>query len=297
MKTYSLRTELAVIAGLSIAAAGYMATYFLPGLIPIPVTSPTFVSHWWDKLLTLIPQEFLLFVIGTFTLTFSLYWILGGLFLLAHSFPYYRIQLGKDKQLISSLKAVLYNQIIIGNIFALVVYPIHLWRGMPISTEQLPSIPRVLVELAFFTFIEEIIFFSVHYLLHSNKSLYGMIHKQHHEWTAPVGLVALYCHPIEHVLANMIPITIGPLILGSHLLTIWIWFASATFITVNVHSGVHLPFLPSPESHDFHHKRFNQNYGVIGLLDYIFGTDKEFRAAEDHKYHQTYLGLEYPRNN
>ncbi|PIO72857.1 hypothetical protein TELCIR_05189 [Teladorsagia circumcincta] len=28
---------------------------------------------------------------------------------------------------------------------------------------------------------------------------------------------------------------------------------------------------PSPEAHDYHHKVFNECFGVLGILDYIYG--------------------------
>jgi methylsterol monooxygenase len=30
-------------------------------------------------------------------------------------------------------------------------------------------------------------------------SSYGRFHKIHHEWKAPIGLAAVYFHPIEHI--------------------------------------------------------------------------------------------------
>ena len=53
------------------------------------------------------------------------------------------------------------------------------------------------------------------------------------------------------------------------------------------HSGYHLPFLPSSEAHDFHHLRFNVNYGTLGILDYLHGTDVQFRNNKAYDRHVT----------
>ena len=85
---------------------------------------------------------------------------------------------------------------------------------------------RILLELPMFIIVEEFGFYYSHILLHS-KLLYKSLHKIHHEWTAPVGLAALYAHPLEHILSNLLPIALGPLLLGSHLLTAWLWYVVA----------------------------------------------------------------------
>lgn len=35
--------------------------------------------------------------------------------------------------------------------------------------------------------------------LFHHPTLYKRFHKQHHEWTAPIGVVATYAHPLEHL--------------------------------------------------------------------------------------------------
>jgi methylsterol monooxygenase len=70
---------------------------------------------------------------------------------------------------------------------------------------------------------------------------------------APIAVTAMYCHPIESIFSNMVPIFLGVFIMGSHVATAWLWFSLAILFTLNAHSGYHLPFLPSPEFHDFHH--------------------------------------------
>ena len=77
----------------------------------------------------------------------------------------------------------------------------------------------------------------------------------------------------------------GPFICGSHLATSWLWYSLALFSTLNSHSGYHLPLMPSPEAHDFHHLKFNQCYGVLGILDYLHGTDILFRSNKAYQRH------------
>ena len=48
--------------------------------------------------------------------------------------------------------------------------------------------------------------------------------------------------------------------------------------TLIEHSGYHLPFLQSSEYHDFHHLKFDQNFGTFSLLDWLNGTDAKWRA-------------------
>src|SRR2546428_69911 len=79
------------------------------------------------------------------------------------------------------------------------------WRGFEWKT--LPAFHWVIFELIIFILLQEIGFYYFHRLLHL-PSLYKRIHKQHHEWTAPISITAIYCHPIEHI-TNLLSVAIG----------------------------------------------------------------------------------------
>lgn len=116
-------------------------------------------------------------------------------------------------------------------------------------------------------------------------------------------------------LSNMMPAVAGPMILGSHVTTTSLWYSLALISTTISHCGYHLPFLPSPEFHDFHHlksavlqmrfshfcfkwsvldccpyrpppwSRFNNCFGVMGVLDRLHGTDSKFRETKQYERH------------
>lgn len=67
--------------------------------------------------------------------------------------------------------------------------------------------------------------------------------------------------------------------MSSHVVVAWAWYTLAIINTLTVHSGYHFPGMISPESHDFHHLKFTENYGVLGILDYLHGTDRLFRSS------------------
>jgi len=150
---------------------------------------------------------------------------------------------------------------------------------MVLDMRELPSLFDAARQLAIIVLAEEVLFYHSHRLLH-HPALYRRFHKNHHEWTAPVGLASVYCHPLEHVLSNAGPAMIATLAARAHVVVFYAFSFLAVVNTTVVHAGYHFPFVyPSPEHHDFHHETFNSNFGVTGLCDYIYGTDAKFKES------------------
>ena len=109
-------------------------------------------------------------------------------------------------------------------------------------------------------------------------------HKLHHRTKANLGLLAWHCTPTEHILLNLTPALLGPLLTQillpppytTHLVTYYTWIAAATANSVLAHTGFR-SWLNDPGKHDLHHERaFDPrravNFGTMGMCDWVHGT-------------------------
>lgn len=134
----------------------------------------------------------------------------------------------------------------------------------------LPTVKEVLQDCFLCVVGCEIIFYYSHRILH-HPTLYRRIHKQHHQFTAPIALVAQYAHPLEYVLSSILPLWLPPQILGCHIVTCCIFWGCATIETVIAHSGFNF-FSVLAQKHDLHHEKSRVNFGTLWFLDYLHGT-------------------------
>jgi len=264
--------------------------------------SGDFWQRQWEILYLMFNGNELLLTVGaSWIFTFVVFWALNAFLILLDLTGWpsfllnYKIQPDKNtplkkSDLLRAVKVVLYNQTVVSIPLLYCFYLAMQWRGCPVSSSHLPTFQWAVVELAVFSLVEEFCFYYSHRLLHHPR-IYKYVHKMHHEWTASIGIIGIYCHPLEHVLSNLFPVVFGPILMGSHLATTWLFFAIALFSTTVAHSGYHFPFLPSPEAHDFHHLKFTQNFGVLGVLDRLHGTDTQFRKSLAYKRHFLLLSL------
>jgi fatty acid hydroxylase domain-containing protein 2 len=235
--------------------------WLLPSWVPTLQLLMETYGRWWSL------------VIGGNIVSFLSFWVCGGLMtipaLLGSKF--WKIQQNRwldIKMLMQSLPLISFNYVLAG-----VTLPAMALCVLPDSCYDFSALPDTYILVRdgiVWLLAEEILFFYSHRFFHVNKAAYARIHKIHHTWTAPVAWVAMYCHPVEQLVSNILPLAIGPLICHSHVASIAVYVAGGLFHTCAVHSGYWI--CDDNGMHDYHHEKFNVNFGMSGAMDYIYGT-------------------------
>ncbi|KAL4809841.1 hypothetical protein BDV18DRAFT_49796 [Aspergillus unguis] len=184
------------------------------------------------------------------------------------------------------------NQILTTSIHIAVLAAMH-FSGAERKTiflvdREIPALGTVVKQIAVSLVLQEGIFYHAHRALHHPR-LYK-IHKKHHEFSTPIALAALYAHPIEYIMSNIIPVALPPFLVGGHILTFWFMLAGALFQALISHSGYYLPPVVGWTMivHDLHHEFSGGNYGIMGVCDFLYGT--RFTSREEKVQQRKALG-------
>jgi 4-alpha-methyl-delta7-sterol-4alpha-methyl oxidase len=156
-----------------------------------------------------------------------------------------------------------------------------------IHAGELPPWYIIISHFLIFVYFDDLIFYWLHRALHTSW-LYKKIHSIHHRFNVPWAVAAHYMHPIEFIITSL-NVLLGPILLGTHVVILWIWVIFRQWEAAEGHCGYDVPWNPSrlfpfyegSAYHDFHHAKFKGNYsGFTGYLDRLFGT-----RSTDYKEH------------
>jgi sterol desaturase/sphingolipid hydroxylase (fatty acid hydroxylase superfamily) len=133
------------------------------------------------------------------------------------------------------------------------------------------SVGLTLIKIFLIANLSNIFFYLSHYLLHT-KLLFKLIHYKHHEFIEPIAVAAVYAHPLEHLVTNVLSFIIPFILIGTNYIAGIILVCIGTFITIHAHCTYTI--FNMKNEHLIHHKLFKYNYGFGGYLDWFFNTYK-----------------------
>ena len=155
-----------------------------------------------------------------------------------------------------------------------------LLRMSHVHAGPLPAWWVIPLQLLFFILLDDFLFYWVHRGLHESRWLFRKVHSIHHRIMTPWAITGHYMHPVEYLLTGTLMLA-GPLLVGCHVVTLYLWIIIRQWEAAEGHAGYDFPWSPShlmPFSdgathHDFHHAKVKGNYaGFFPWTDAAFGT-------------------------
>jgi len=168
---------------------------------------------------------------------------------------------------------VLFNQLVVMSLFALVLYGLATAFGFQIAPmHPIPTFSKMLIHSLIYTLLFELFAYTGHRIQHMIPRLFRSFHALHHSTHASLGISADFMHPVDYILEGAIPTFVPLLIVNPHVVTMWYLVSITAILSVHGHGAYKFPLLPSPIDHLRHHQYPTVNFG-IGLLDFLCRTD------------------------
>jgi len=243
------------------------------------------VQALWSDAVTSAPEWILVAVIP-YLLHQVVYWGMVGFFgyVDRHNKPAfiarYRIQSGKSKRPPRSRvwRNILFTQTVLSPMMMLWLWGMLRLRGWT-ATDHMPGLFETLLQLAGLSVCAVIWFYTSHRFLHRPWWM-KRVHRVHHEFRTTTAVASIYAHPAEFVFANFLTLGLGVILIAPTLPVLYLWTILSVHTVVAHHSGYAVPWMSWSVHHDWHHYRYKECFGTIGLLDTLFGTEKEFATFE-----------------
>ncbi|MCL6416945.1 sterol desaturase family protein [Aestuariirhabdus sp. Z084] len=175
-----------------------------------------------------------------------------------------------------SVGRIIQNNIILAALLVL-FWPLIKLSG--VHDGALPAWYIIIIQLLFFVFLDDFLYYWMHRYMHENKWLLRHVHSVHHRIRNTCGINGNYMHWLEFSLTAFLTL-VGPMLIGAHIYVIWIWVIIRQFEGADGHIGYDVPWNPAhlfpvyqgPVYHDFHHAKFKGNYaGFLPYLDKYLG--------------------------
>lgn len=240
----------------------------------------------WASLASAAPSWVLLGV-GAWLVHQVVFWGAVGLFTIVDRtdkpdfIARYRIQDGTPRipGRAKVLRVLALNQLFFAPLMLALLTGLLALRGWQVEAE-LPSVPRLLLELVGLGACSVGFFYATHRFLHRPWWM-KKVHRVHHEFRTSHAWASEYAHPVEFLVGNFGTLSLGIVLFAPHLATIYVFVVVAMLQILVHHAGYALPWAPWAVHHDWHHYRYKEAFGTLGVLDRLFGTQPELSAMKD----------------
>lgn len=179
---------------------------------------------------------------------------------------------------------------------AAISFKVFAWAGVQDPSQNVrwvgESWTQMLATMGIMAFVDDLVFWTAHWGLHSHPYLFKNIHALHHRYHNPIAPAVFYTHPIDFIASYATEFWVGPLLVYLGVLdvfTVCSYNFAGVAGAVMIHAGVEInvPFTKCDVAsfHSFHHKMGDSHYGVWGMVDYLFGTCVDFDRLDSKKMH------------
>ncbi|XP_021299870.1 sphinganine C4-monooxygenase 2-like [Herrania umbratica] len=216
------------------------------------------------------------------------YWVYGGMYMALGSCDNYRLHPKEDedeKNFASKetvIKGVLwqqFRQFIATNLLYMMTGGSHAGA----SSGQPPSLTVIARQFVVAMLVFDTYQYFLHRYLHHNKFLYRHLHSKHHRLVVPYPFGAIYSHPIEGFLFDILGGSLAIFLSGMSPRTSAFFSSFAAMKSVDDHCGLMLPGNPfhiffenNTAYHDLHHQLYGGKYNFsqpfFAMWDRILGT-------------------------
>ncbi len=235
------------------------------------------MTEAWQSLVATVPfSPALLFALGA--------WLLHGVFGVGLAVALtecqrrgwlarYRISPGSAPPpglIRASTRELVVSHLLLFPVFFWLLSLLLLWRGLRVDA-SVPAWSEVAWSLLLYVLADETAFYWLHRLMH-RPWFFHRIHRRHHAFRFNTGVAVEYFHPAESLLLALSLLS-GPLLLGGHVLTVWLWLALRFWESVDAHGDYHFPWSLAARHHAIHHRHNRGWYGsFFNLWDRALGT-------------------------
>jgi sterol desaturase/sphingolipid hydroxylase (fatty acid hydroxylase superfamily) len=251
--------------------------------------------EWWfscreeqPSILGLITVMSLLVFWIPMTLTFIYDWVIGVMY--AAYFDSYKIAVPVSETVVPltlNKRAVVFREVAARRAKTLMFLTLpaaflsehtRAWLRQQCDAE-FPSREQVVWQCMSGFFLASTVFYACHRALHHPRFYH--LHKEHHEYKAPIAAATDHAHPMEGLVG--MSMVIGPIwLFQMHLWTLVLFHVASVSHGLYEHCGYHLPlplthWMPfahnASRAHNAHHQRFTGNYGAFfPFWDRLLGT-------------------------